>query len=46
MSEEAIDYPTEIYVTRTKALDRPNVLLNSAEQNFSELDGQSKGSIS
>ena len=29
----------EIKVTRTKALDTSNVLLNSAQQNLSELDG-------
>ena len=41
-----VDHPTEINVTRTKALDTTNVLLSSAEQNLSELDGQRKESSS
>src|SRR6478609_5140828 len=44
MSEEAIDYPTDINVTRTIALDASKVLLNRAEQSLLELDEQSKDS--
>ena len=39
-----IDYPTEINVTRTKALDASKVSLNRAEQSLLELDEQSKDS--
>ena len=39
-----IDYPTEINVTRTRALDASKVSLNRAEQSLLELDEQSKDS--
>jgi hypothetical protein len=44
MSEEAIDYPTEINVTRISAVDTSRVLLNRAGQSLLELDEQSKDS--